>query len=173
MGDVLLEVREFAGLTRWRWVLTDSSGAFVADHGVQLDEKCWQFEAFTDLQGYVSWRSAPDRYAEDETRIVGEVGAWIGAEVLGPVAEALVRMRPVTVRVTVAGDAPGEAKALLFRPLELAHVNGRPLFAQDVTLVMDPGDAGFGGPCACRKSHPPRWEWLFGFGEGRMSWLLS
>ncbi len=28
-------------------------------------------------------------------------------------------------------------------------------------------------PCACRKSHPRRWEWLFGFGEGRMSWLLS
>ena len=23
------------------------------------------------------------------------------------------------------------------------------------------------------KSHPPRWEELFGFGGGRMSWLLS
>jgi hypothetical protein len=29
------------------------------------------------------------------------------------------------------------------------------------------------GPCLCRKSHPPRWELLFGFGGGRMSWLLS
>jgi hypothetical protein len=27
--------------------------------------------------------------------------------------------------------------------------------------------------CACRKSHPPRWEELFGFGGSRMSWLLS
>ena len=28
-------------------------------------------------------------------------------------------------------------------------------------------------PCACRKSHPPRWEQLSGFGGGRMSWMLS
>jgi hypothetical protein len=28
-------------------------------------------------------------------------------------------------------------------------------------------------PCMCRKSHPPRWEKLFGFGGCRMSWLLS
>ena len=28
-------------------------------------------------------------------------------------------------------------------------------------------------PCACRKSYPPRWEWLSGFGGGRMSWLLG
>jgi hypothetical protein len=35
------------------------------------------------------------------------------------------------------------------------------------------GAPGTGRRCACRKSHPPRWEWLFGFGEGRMSWLLS
>jgi tetratricopeptide (TPR) repeat protein len=148
VGDVLLEVREFTSLAQWRWVLTDSSGKFIADHAVLLDEKCWQFEAFTDLQGYVSWRSAPDRYAEDEARIVGEVGAWIGAEVLGPVVQALVRMRPVTARVTVTAEAPREAKALLLRPLELAHANGRPLSAQDVTLVMDPGDVGFGGPAA-------------------------
>jgi hypothetical protein len=51
-----------------------------------LDAQCWQFEVFTDLLGYLSWRSAADRRAQDEARIVGAVGAWIEAEAFGPVA---------------------------------------------------------------------------------------
>ncbi|HLJ99466.1 MAG TPA: CHAT domain-containing protein, partial [Streptosporangiaceae bacterium] len=131
-----LEVRDYDdGLGRWHWVLTDASGAFVADHEVRVDENSWQYEAFADLQYYISWHAAPDRYAEDEARIVAEVGEWMGSEVFGPVADALAtaaRKTPVTVRVVV----PESAKALLFRPLELAHAGGRPLTAQDVTLVM-------------------------------------
>jgi tetratricopeptide (TPR) repeat protein len=135
VGELRLEVREFQDLTRWRWVLTGPGMAFVADHEVRLDGRCWQYEAFADLLGYLDWHVAPDRLAEDEARIVGEVGTWIGTEVLGPVADALVKARPATVRVIV----PPEAQSLLFRPLELAHVNGRPLALQDVTLVMQPG----------------------------------
>ena len=67
---------------------------FFADHEVRLDPGDWQFEAFGDLTGYLSWHVAPDRRREDEARIVGEVGAWIGSEVLGPVAGALARKRP-------------------------------------------------------------------------------
>lgn len=59
---------------------------------------------------------------------------------LGPVAAAMAKARPVTVRVVV----PGEARALLFRPLELAHAGGRPLSLQDVTLVMQAGEDGDG-----------------------------
>ncbi len=135
-----LEVREFRDLTRWRWVLTDAAGAFVADHEVRLDAAAWEYEAFRDLPGYLSWHAAPDRWAEDEARIVGEVGAWIGSAVFGAVGPALVRLarrRPVTVGVV----APGGAAELLTRPLELAHVTGRPLATQDVTLVMDVGDS--------------------------------
>jgi tetratricopeptide (TPR) repeat protein len=135
-GVLRLEVREFRDLTRWRWVLTDSSGAFLADHEVRLDAASWQYEAFGDLRWYLRWHCAPDRRAEDEARIVGEVGAWTGTEVLGPaVAAALVRGRPVTVRVVV----PPEAAELVYRPLELAHANGKPLAVQDVTLVMESG----------------------------------
>jgi len=134
MRELRLEVLEFGDLTRWRWRLTGAGGKFLADHEVRLDESCWQYEAFADLLGYLSWHAAPDRWDEDEARIVGEVGAWIGAEVLGPVAAALVKQRPATVRVVV----PEAAKALLFRPLELAHVNSKPIALQDVTLVMEP-----------------------------------
>jgi hypothetical protein len=169
VGELRLEVRDFADLTRWRWVLTDATGAFVVDHEVRLDAACWQFEAFADLLGYLHWQVAPDRLAQDEARIVADLGDWIGSQVLGPVADAMVKARPATVRVVVPAEAgpaepgsaearsaepgsaearPAGAQALLFRPLELAHVNGRPLAVQDVTLVMQPGPEDDGGPAA-------------------------
>ena len=134
MLELRLEAQEFADLTRWRWVLTDASGVFITDHEVRLDAACWQYEAFTDLQDYLSWRAAPDRRRQDEARITGEVGAWIGSQVLGDrIVTELARARPVTVQVVV----PPEAEALLSRLLELAHANGRPLSLQDITLVMN------------------------------------
>ena len=136
MARLRLEVQDFADLTRWQWVLADdATGALLSDHEVRLDPGDWQFQAFGDLTGYLSWHVTPDRRHEDEARIVGEVGAWIGSEVLGPIASALARNSPVTVRVVV----PDAAEALLFRPLELAHAGGRPLSVQDVTLVMQAG----------------------------------
>jgi hypothetical protein len=143
--ELRLEVRDFENPARWRWVLTGPKGAFLADHEVRLDERCWQFEAFADLLRYLTWHVAPDwpsgdtapgRFAKDEARIVADVGQWIGARVFGPLAGALVRARPATVRVVV----PPEARVLLFRPLELAHVGGRPISVQGVTLVMEPPD---------------------------------
>jgi tetratricopeptide (TPR) repeat protein len=142
MGSVLrLEVHDYEGPTRWRWVLTDASGAFIADHQVRIDEGSWQYEAFTDLEYYISSYAAPDRYAEDEARIVAEVGKWLGAVVFGPVAESLAqaaRRTPVTVRVVV----PDGANALLFLPFELAYAVGGPLAVQDVTLVMEAAGGG-------------------------------
>ena len=131
-----LHAIEFVDLTRWRWVLTDEvSGELVADHEVRLDASCWQFDAFADLVGYLSWHVAPDRQMQDEARVVTELGEWIGSAVLGPVAAAMVRACPVTVRVVV----PAGAEELLARPLELAHVSGKLFAAQGVTLVMDTG----------------------------------
>jgi hypothetical protein len=134
VGELRLEVRDFRDLGRWRWVLTGPGGGFLGDHEVRLEATCWQFEAFADLLGYLTWHVAPDRFDEDEARIVAEVGAWIGSEVLGPLAETLARARPATVRVII----PAEARALCFRPLELAHAGGRPLAVQDVTVIMEP-----------------------------------
>ena len=135
MAGLQLEVREYAGPTRWRWVLTDGGGAFLADHEVRLDNKDWQYEAFANLVGYLSWHVAPDQRAQDEARVTGELGAWIGKEVLGPVAPALASQAPATIRVIL----PPDAVWLASRPLELAHVSQEPLAVQDITLVMDTG----------------------------------
>jgi hypothetical protein len=144
-AEFRLEAREFQSLARWRWVLTGPGGEFLADHEVRLDANDWRFGAFTDLLGYLRWHVAPDQRVEDEARIVAELGEWIRTQVLGPVAEALDRARSATVRVVVP-DTPPEARALVFRPLELGHVRGRPLAIQDVTLVMQVGaDDAAGG----------------------------
>jgi len=91
-GSVLrLDARDYEGPTRWRWVLADASGALIADHDVRTDVSSWHYEAFTDLEYYISSFATPDRHAEDETRIVTEVGQWLGAEVFGPVAESLAK----------------------------------------------------------------------------------
>ena len=146
MSELRLEVREFESLARWRWVLTGPGGEFLADHEVRLDVGCWQFEAFTGLLQYLRWHALPDRRLDDEARIVSEVGAWIGADVFGPVAGALVKKRPAAVRVVV----PAEARSLLFRPLELGHAGGKPLAVQDVTFIMQLGigDGTTGGATA-------------------------
>ncbi len=135
MAGLRLEAQDFADLTRWRLALLDeATGVHLFDHEVRLDPGDWQFQGFGDQTGYLSWHVTPDRRREDEAKIVGEVGAWIESEVLGPIAGALAQNGPVTVRVVVP-----EAEALLFRPLELAHAGGSPLSVQDVTFVMQAG----------------------------------
>ena len=142
---VRLAVVEFQSLTRWRLLLTDEIGAALADHEVRLDQASWQFEAFTDLARYLSWHAATDTAASDQARIIADLGAWIGAEVLGPIAGALADQSPVTVRVML----PAAARSLVSLPLELAHVGGEPLALRGITLVWDTnGDPHGGGASA-------------------------
>lgn len=132
-----LKLERFENPARWRWLLQSPGGALVVDHQVQLDSRCWQFEAFADLGRYLRRYAAPDRMA-NEAEILAEVGHWIGEQVLGPVAEALVTHAPVAVRVMV----PTSAGEVAFRPLELAAVAGRPLALRRVGLVWQIGDGG-------------------------------
>jgi tetratricopeptide (TPR) repeat protein len=129
-----LEVTDYQSPARWRLELLAPTGELIGEHEVRLDESCWQYEAFADLPGYLRWHSVPDRRIEDEARIVAATGEWIGERVLGPLADDLAAAAPATVRVVV----PEEAKQLMFRPLQLAYANGRPLAVQGVTLIMQP-----------------------------------
>src|SRR5262249_25075970 len=95
---------------------------------------CWQYEAFADLPNYLRWHTTPDRRIEDEARIVAATGKWIGEEVLGPLGDDLAAAVPATVRVVI----PDRARQLMFRPLQLAYVNGRPLAVQGIPLIMQP-----------------------------------
>jgi tetratricopeptide (TPR) repeat protein len=149
MDLLRLEVRDFGGPLRWRWLLTDEgTGRPLADHQVDLAGPAGEFAAFTDLYRFLRWNAVPDRRAVSEAGIVARVGAWAGRAVLGEaVGSAISAAAPVTVRVVV----PAEAGFLLSWPLELAHAGGGPLAARgDVTLVYDlaagqPGPGADGG----------------------------
>lgn len=128
-----LEVLDFAGVTGWRFRLTDAAGGFVADHSVELDSTEWQFEAFWDLHTYLRWNASPDRRSAHEAELVSGVGEWVGTRVLGPIGAALAGVRgPVRLEVPA-----GSAAVLGYVPWELARVEGRTLAEHRVSFVID------------------------------------
>jgi hypothetical protein len=137
-----LEVQDFLGLTRWRWLLTDPHGVFVADHRVDLDPGCLEYEAMNRLQFQVRWQADPQRPLASQAEFLARVGRWMGEQVLGAVGEALVEQAPATALVVV----PAGAEVLVQWPLELAWADGAPLAVQDVSLVFDVGDPDRAGP---------------------------
>ena len=141
MGELRLKVKAYQNQTQWDWELSGPDEEILAGHQVKLDPRRWEFGAVSALAGYLWSHAAPDKRLEEETRIVAEVGDWIGEQVLGPVAHAMLAARPATVRVVI----PGGAAAMLGWPLQLARVNGVPVALQDVTFVMVPSSADAGG----------------------------
>ncbi|MGW1713158.1 CHAT domain-containing protein [Streptomyces sp. NPDC002156] len=160
--ELTLLVEDFAGPDHWQWVLVAPDGEVLARHEVRLDPTGPLYEAFLDLPGHLRRHAPPDVRAAREQEIVREVGAWIGTEVLGPVAPALLAAAPAVVRVVVPTDVPG-ARRLMSVPLELAHADGRPLAVQDVTLVTQWGAGRAAGE---RGDSPVRVLALFSLPEG-------
>jgi hypothetical protein len=134
-GETLvLEATDFKDPQHWRWVLKDSNGKFLQDFEVGLDSNDPNYGAFLDLYSFLEANSAPDRWLEDQTRLIRQVGAWIGKEALGRVVERIDKFSsPVTVKVLV----PPEASGLLYRPWEIAMVGDKPLAMRNVSLVFE------------------------------------
>jgi tetratricopeptide (TPR) repeat protein len=134
-GDtLLLKVTNFKDPRRWRWELTDNAGKFIQDHEVSLDSHNPNYAAFLDLHGYLDAHSSPDKWVENQTRLIKEVGEWIGREALGHIGERIAEYStPTTVRVIV----PPEASGLLYRPWEIALIGNKPLVFHNVSLVFE------------------------------------
>jgi tetratricopeptide (TPR) repeat protein len=146
-----LELRDFEGPARWRWLLTDgATGRALADHQVNLDTRSDEYVAFTDLYRYLQRNAVPDRRAASDAAIVARVGAWAGRQVLGEaVGLAISAAAPATVQVVL----PRAARFVLFWPLELAWSGGRPLAARgDVTFAYDPAGGLPGTDSAARSA---------------------
>src|SRR5271155_3753666 len=98
MASLTLEADDVKDAQHWWWRLKDDKGKVLADHQVALNRADWQYQAFLDLYGYIKAHAAPGKWKQDETRIVGEVGAWIGEKVLGAVGPAILESgTPTTV----------------------------------------------------------------------------
>jgi hypothetical protein len=100
-ADLLhLEVYDFVDADHWRWRLSSSAGAYLADHKVVLNPKDSQYGALFDLPSYLNYHAAPDKRDDDERYLMDEVGAWMGEHVLGAVGDRIIAQGgPVVVRV--------------------------------------------------------------------------
>jgi len=110
-----LTLTDYLDATRWRWVLSDSRGRFLADHVVQLDPTTREYSGFLDLSTYLDYY----RPIHPPEKQLEELGAWIGEKVFGGLREALWKRRALPA-VAVQVVVPQAAQDLLFRPFELA-----------------------------------------------------
>jgi tetratricopeptide (TPR) repeat protein len=131
-----LEVAEYADADRWRWVLKEDGGAFLADHAVALDRADPRYPALRDLPGHLNAYATPHNRAADEARLIAEAGDWIGTTVLGHAIAARLRDR-ATPSVIVRVQVPSQADPLLALPLEIARLDGRTLAAAGVSFVFE------------------------------------
>jgi tetratricopeptide (TPR) repeat protein len=114
----------YQGEDAWQWQLRDQAGGLLAQHGVRLDQASAGFELATDLYRQLWLLDAePVRRRRSERELLRRVGAYVAAEVLGPVGQVIASWAPVTVRVTV----PSAAVGVLAIPLELADWGDGPL----------------------------------------------
>ena len=83
-GDTLiLEATDFRDPQHWRWLLTDSQGKFLQDFEVGLDSSNPNYSAFLDLYSFLEANSSPDKWIDDQAKLIRQVGTWIGKEGLG------------------------------------------------------------------------------------------
>ncbi len=134
-----LHVELFTDPDHWRWALKDGAGAFLADHSVALDRKDPEYAALLDLPRYLWDHTAPDTREAEERILVAKLGAWLGVRLLGPIAAKLAGFANPSVVVRIA--VPAQAERLLTLPLELAHVDGKPLALHGVGFVFEPAGA--------------------------------
>lgn len=111
-----LTLTDYLDVTRWRWVLSDSRGTFLADHSVLLDPTTREYRGFVDLSDYLEYNK-PIHPPKDQ---LDELGSWIGEKVFGGLRHALWNKRALPA-IAVQVVVPPTAQDLLFRPFELAR----------------------------------------------------
>ncbi len=131
-----LTITDYQNETRWRWVLSDEKGNFLTDHEVSLDANAPVYRGFKDLPGYLRHHIP----ATPAAQVLREVGEWMGEKVFGGLADAL-RERMQSPATVVRVSVPKEAQDLLFRPFELAHLDGKPFAEHGLRFVYQLADA--------------------------------
>ncbi|MDA8455971.1 CHAT domain-containing protein [Acidovorax sp. GBBC 3334] len=132
-----LKVTDWVDATRWRWVLEEPDGRFIADHTVRLDPGSRECGAFFDLARHLDYH-APLSTPQQQLR---QLGDWVGKAVFGGLLPALRKSaRPPAKAVQVI--VPPQAQALLERPFEIAcFADGKRFDAAGLRLVYQSGES--------------------------------
>ncbi len=138
-----LGITDYQGVTRWRWVLQDDAGNFLADHEVDLDTGAQEYQGYDDPPEYLrTYRAAHGGGRTGDDELLRRLGDWIGEQVFGPLRAKFrdnITQPATIIRVLV----PPEAQDLLFCPFELAHLEtgGRPLVEDGIRFIYQRPDA--------------------------------
>ncbi len=133
--SLILEVKDFKDPQHWRFVLKDSQEKPIQDHEVSFDPTSAIYKSFPDLDDYLDTFSSPDDRIDDQMRLLGEAGRWLGQNIFGKICPILLDHAPVTVKVIVPAEPP-EARSIMYLPLELAYLDNKPLALSDISLVF-------------------------------------
>jgi hypothetical protein len=134
MEVLILEVADYKDAQHWRWVLKDRQGKFLQDFKVDLDSNDHNYLAFLDLYDFLKVNSSPDRWIEDQAKLIHQLGSWISQKALGLVGERIAKFCiPITIRLMI----PPEASGLLYLPWEIALIGDKPLAMRNVSLVSE------------------------------------
>lgn len=129
--NLRLKVTDWVDGTRWRWLLEEHDGRFVADHTVRLDPASREYQGFCDLARYMD-HNAP---LGDPGQLLLQLGAWIGEQVFGGLRTSL-RDRSRKPAEAVQVLVPDVAQVLLERPFEVAcFADGKRFDAAGVRLA--------------------------------------
>lgn len=90
MDTLHLDISDYKDPDHWRFVLKSQDGAFLAEHAVALDRADAHYRGFIDLPYLDHYAADRDKRDEQERALVGELGAWIGEKVFGPIATKIV-----------------------------------------------------------------------------------
>lgn len=135
-----LLLTDYQSETRWRWVLSDERDNFLADHEVALDANDPRYRDFLNVPGRLWYAHPavddlpPEQWAADKAEWMRTLGEWAGEKIFGGL-RAKMREHLQTPVTVVQVTLPAAAQALLFRPFELAHVDGAPLATAGLRLV--------------------------------------
>lgn len=136
-----LHLHDYRAPNQWRWQLNDTAGNFLADHEVRLDETAAEYRGYTDLPGYLAHYGGAYGEIRPHEELLEELGAWLGQQVFGGLRAALLDNQnfPAT---PIHVHLPAAAQALIQAPLELAHLDGRPLAQQGIRFIYRVEAAG-------------------------------
>ncbi len=74
-----LTVTDYIDTARWRWVLSDARGRFLADHAVRLEPQSREYAGLRDLRSYLDYNAPISSPAAQ----LAELGAWVGEKIFG------------------------------------------------------------------------------------------
>jgi CHAT domain len=132
MHDFSLTVTNYSTDRQWSWELS-SSGIPIARHDVQVDPADPSFEAFTNIQAYVTWRVPPRAAQSVKSGVLDDLGRWITPKLFGPIAAVLCNGSSADVNVVL----PPAAAHFASWPFELAWYDGGAIAVRDVVFTYE------------------------------------